>query len=435
MKEGVYALGELVLPKEPICLITDLCDPDLARGLKQFCENKKGYGLSHPRKPIWKLMGSCLDQAAVRLASRHPGWGATELIVKAGGISALGPAWWDVADAIFDEDYIKAKRALKETGRLELGELVGGLECLRDVMGVAWWYQPRVITASKKGLRIQRTSKADNHYPFCELCWRYSRGVNDLIAKGLSFNSVLEARDKRDHERGAGQKIGCFRFCALHSRDDSTRQYRLDLPYKNAFWSAIRECRGLFVLTRNRMLKSIDATVPFVVRQVVTLYDEGISPAEIQKVTRLSSGQIEDALAWIESKALKRWREEDARVQLPSAQVIRQAAYLLVHGDVQGLIALESELPGLAVIAMREPIQNLFRKQLSERSMEIALRHREGLSNAKIAKALGVSRQLVHNALVRPLVLAYLQFLGMVSEAEAAECGWVDVLGTAYPAW
>jgi len=183
------------------------------------------------------------------------------------------------------------------------------------------------------------------------------------------------------------------------------------------------------------MLKSIDATVPFVVRQVVTLYDEGISPAEIQKVTRLSSGQIEDALAWIESKAIKRWREEDARVQLPSAQVIRQAAYLLVHGDVQGLIALESELPGLAVNAMREPIQNLFRKQLSERSMEIARRHREGLSNAKIAKELGVSRQLVHNALVRPLVLAYLQFLGMGSEAEAAECGWVDVLGTAYPAW
>lgn len=83
-------------------------------------------------------------------------------------------------------------------------------------------------------------------------------------------------------------------------------------------------------------------------------------------------------------------------------------------------MALESEAPGIATIALRDLIQDLFDRKLSTRTREIVRLNLSGAVNADIAAQLGVSRQVVHNALCRELAVAFQDFLNLTFEGRAA---------------
>ena len=79
-------------------------------------------------------------------------------------------------------------------------------------------------------------------------------------------------------------------------------------------------------------------------------------------------------------------------------------------------MVLESEAPGLATLALRDLIQDLFDRKLSTRTREIVRLNLSGVTNADIAAQLCVSRQVVHNALCRELAVAFQGFMRLTSE-------------------
>lgn len=414
MKVGIYASKGMSEQEE--IWIADFCDGPVAEGIRSFSNAKAGYGVSNTRKLIWPLLGRCLDKAVLQFASRFSGWASTERLLAAKGISLLGPVWRDEADREFDLDYVAAKRMLKQKRQPHLAVFIDTLASLQEVVFAAMRHEPVCVTAPGGGVRLQVKSKSDRHYPFCELCWRYSAAAQGLASQELTASSPFDARDLRHLEMAAGNSVGSLRFCALHSPRDSKLQYRADLAYRDRFWSAINECRRRFVQTRKHRLAAYDAAIPLHVRQVLELHAEGLSEAQIQQVTLLPSKEIKTSLGWLPSDAYQAIREAEARIQLPDERLLRQTAYLLVHGDVQGLLGLESALPDLAVTALQNEIHALFEQKLSARTLEIARLTRMGLAKAEVAKYLGVSRQVVHNALGRELVMSYLHFLDFYAE-------------------
>lgn len=401
--------------------IADFCDGLVAEGIRSFSNAKAGYGVSNTRKLIWPLLGRCLDEPVLQFAARFSEWPSAERLLAAKGISLLGPVWRDEVDRAVDLDYVAAKRMLKQKRQAHLVVFIDTLASLREAVFAAMRHAPACVTVPGGGVRLQAKSKSDRHYPFCELCWRYSTAAQRLISQGLTVPSLIDARDWRHLEMAAGNSVGGLRFCALHSPTDSKLQYRADLAYRDHFWSAIGQCRSSFVLARKYRLAAYDAAIPLLVRQVLELHAEGLSEAQIQQVTLLSSEEVKASLEWLRSDAYQAIQQAELRFQLPDERLLRQAAYLLAHGDVQGLLELETVLPNLAVTALQREIYALFERKLSVRSLEIARLIRMGLAKAEIAKCIGVSRQVVHNALGRGLVISYLSFLDFLAEADVGD--------------
>ncbi|SUD19777.1 hypothetical protein [Aquipseudomonas alcaligenes] len=397
--------------------IADFCYGPVAEGIRSFSNAKAGYGVSNTRKLIWPLLGRCLDEPVLQFAARFSEWPSAERLLAAKGISLLGPVWRDEVDRAVDLDYVTAKRMLKQKRQAHLVVFIDTLASLREAVFAAMRHAPACVTVPGGGVRLQAKSKSDRHYPFCELCWRYSAAAQRLISQEPRVPSLIDARDWRHLEMAAGNSVGSLRFCALHSPTDSKLQYRADLAYRDRFWSAIDQCRIRFVLARKHRLAACDAAVPLSVRQVLELHEEGLSEAQIQQVTLLSSVEIKTSLKWLPSGAYQAIRQAEEHVQLPDERLLRQTAYLLVHGDVQGLLALESALPSLVVTALQSEIYALFEQRLSARTLEIVRLSRMGLAKAEIAKYIGVSRQVVHNALGRDLAKSYLHFLDALAEA------------------
>lgn len=416
MKVGVYASYGMI--KQAEVTTFEHCDALVAAGIKQFANTKDGYGVANRQKPIWRLLGHCLDEPVLQFSSRFHGWASTELLRAAKGVSRLAPAWREVADGVCDADYIQAKRMLKHDNQTHLVVFIDTLASLRDVVLVAMSHESVCVTVPGGGARLPLRSKSDRHYPFCELCWRYSAEVREQESLELKASSFA-ARDKRHADMEAGKSVGSLRFCALHNPGNPKLQYRADLTYRERFWSAITECKRRVVQARKLRLAEYDDAIPLRVRQVLALHAEGVSEAQIEQVTLLSPEEIRTSLGWLSSDEYQAVHEAETRFRLPDERLLRQAAYLLVHGDVQGLLGLESELPGLAVSALQDKIHRLFKQKLSARTLEIVQLSRLGLAKAEIAKSLGMSRQAVHNSLSRESVMSYMHFLDICAEADS----------------
>lgn len=227
--------------------------------------------------------------------------------------------------------------------------------------------------------------------------------------------SSIEVRERRNFESEAGIRLGSLRFCSIHNPAESAPRYRADVGYRGRFGEAITECKRCFVKANKLLLAEYDAATPFAEAQVLGLHREGFSVGQVMAITSLSYPAVTVALANLYSAEYQSMLAAEKRFAIPGEKLTRQAAYLLVHEDVVGLIALESEAPGIAAIALRDLIQDLFDRKLSTRTREIVRLSLSGIANADISAQLGVSRQVVHNALCRELAVAFQGFLNLTA--------------------
>lgn len=407
-----------------VIYIYENCDEQVAAGIRQFSSLKAGYSTASKRRSIWPQLAASLDGAVVLFASSFNDWPSATLFLEANGISQLGPAWLAAADGVVEQDYIQGKRLVKHSLREDLVPFVETLASLREVAFAALSHGPAHITvkgckSSKGGVRLQTKSKGDDHYPFCELCWRYSEAVNNLSPDERDSLSSIEVRERRNFESEAGIRLGSLRFCSIHNPAESAPRYRADVGYRGRFGEAITECKRCFVKANKLLLAEYDAATPFAEAQVLGLHREGFSVGQVMAITSLSYPAVTVALANLYSAEYQSMLAAEKRFAIPGEKLTRQAAYLLVHEDVVGLMALESEAPGIATIALRDLIQGLFDIKLSTRTREIVRFNLSGITNADIAAQLGVSRQVVHNALCRELAVAFQDFLKFTAEGRA----------------
>lgn len=413
MKFGMYGVG---MSAETGIFCFENCDTRVAMGINKFAALKAGYGTSCKRKPIWRLLGACLDDAVLQFASRFKGWASTELMLEARGISSLGTDWRERANVVLDRDFVRAKRLVKHELRNDLVIFVETLASLTAIMFASLSHTPVVVTSGVGGARLRATTKGDRHYPYCELCWRYSAAAKSLSRLELDSLPPILVRDRRIFESEAGTQLGSLRFCSLHDPGNPTLKYRSDVEYRERFWKFISLCRRRFVKARNRRLLPYDTAIPIRTLQVLRLHEEGFSVSQIGQLTELPLRTVVDALA-AQDGSYRELLAAEEHFALPDEALIRQAAYLLVHKDVVGLLDLESRLPGIAISALHDLIRELFEEKLAPRTHEIVRLSRGGLAKAEIAAQLGVSRQLVHNALNREFASAYMRFLD-ATEAE-----------------
>lgn len=403
-----------------VIYIYENCDEQIAAGIRQFSALKDGYSTTSKRRSIWPQLGACLDGAVAVFASKFKDWPSSALFLEANGISRLGPAWLAAADGVVDQDYVHGKRLVKHSRREDLVPFIETLASLRETIFAALGHAPTHITVKgyqgpKGGVRLQAKSKGDDHYPFCELCWRYSEAAKNLGFTERSSLSAIEVRERRNFESEAGVRLGSLRFCSIHNPADSAPRYRADVGYRGRFWQAVTQCKRRFVKANKLMLAEYDVATPPVMAQVLGLHLEGFSVSQIMAITSLPYPAVTAALANLNSAVYQSRLAAEKRFAIPDQKLTRQAAYLLVHEDVVGLMALESEAPGIATIALRDQIQDLFDRKLSARTREIVRLNLSGMANADIAARLGVSRQAVHNALCRELAAAFQGFLSLTA--------------------
>jgi hypothetical protein len=407
-----------------VIYIYENCDEQVAAGIRQFSSLKAGYSTASKRRSIWPQLAASLDGAVVLFASSFNDWPSATLFLEADGISQLGPAWLAAADGVVEQDYIQGKRLVKHSLREDLVPFVETLASLREVAFAALSHGPAHITvkgckSSKGGVRLQTKSKGDDHYPFCELCWRYSEAVNNLSPNERDSLSSIEVREKRNFESEAGVRLGSLRFCSIHNPAESAPRYRADVGYRGRFGEAITECKRCFVKANKLLLAEYDAATPFAEAQVLGLYGAGFSVDQIMAITSRTYPAVVSALTNIHSTEYQSMLAAETRFAIPSEKLIRQAAYLLVHEDVVALMALESEAPVMATLALGDLIQDLFDRKLSVRTREIVRLSLSGIANADIAAQLGVSRQVVQNALSRELATAFKSFLNFLADRGA----------------
>lgn len=404
-----------------VIYIYENCDEQIAAGIRQFSTLKAGYSTTSKRQSIWPQLGACLDVAVALFALRFKDWPSSALFLGANGISRLGLDWLAAADGVVDQDYVHGKRLVKHSRREDLVPFIETLASLRETIFAALSHAPAHITVKgcqfpKGGVRLQTKSKGDDQYPFCELCWRYSEAAKNLGSNERDSLSLIEVRERRNFESEAGVRPGSLRFCSIHNPADAALRYRADVGYRGRFWQAITRCKRRFIKANKLMLAEYDVATPPVMAQVLGLHLEGFSVSQIMAITSLPFPAVTAALANLNSAVYRSMLAAEKRFAIPGEKLTRQAAYLLVHEDVVGLIALESEAPGIATIALRDLIQDLFDRKLSTRTREIVRLSLSGAANADIAAQLGVSRQVVHNALCRELAVAFQGFMRMTSE-------------------
>lgn len=408
-----------------VIYIYENCDEQIAVGIRQFSTLKAGYSTTSKRRSIWPQLGACLDGAVALFALRFKDWPSSALFLGANGISRLGPAWLAAADGVVDQDYVLGKRLVKHSRREDLVPFIETLASLRETIFAALSHAPAHITVKgcqspKGGVRLQTKSKGDGQYPFCELCWRYSEAAKKLGSNERDSLSTIQVRERRNFESEAGVHVGSLRFCSIHNPADAAPRYRADVGYRGRFWQAITRCKRRFVKANKLMLAEYDVATPPVTAQVLGLHREGFSVSQIMAITSQPFPAVTAALANLNSAVYRSMLAAEKRFAIPGEKLTRQAAYLLVHEDVVGLMALESEAPGIATIALRDLIQDLFDRKLSTRTREIVRLNLSGAANADIAVQLGVSRQVVHNALCRELAVAFQDFLNLTFEGPAA---------------
>ncbi len=408
-----------------VIYVYENCDEQIAAGIRQFSALKAGYSTTSKRRSIWPQLGACLDVAVALFALRFKDWPSSALFLGANGISRLGSDWLAAADGIVDQDYVHGKRLVKHSRREDLVPFIETLASLRETIFAALSHAPAHITVKgcqfpKGGVRLQTKSKGDDQYPFCELCWRYSEAAKNLGATERDSLSLIEVRERRNFESEAGVRLGSLRFCSIHNPADAAPRYRADVGYRGRFWQAITRCKRRFVKANKLMLAEYDVATPPVMAQVLGLHLEGFSVSQIMAISSLPYPAVTAALANLNSTVYRSMLAAEKRFAIPGEKLTRQAAYLLVHEDVVGLMALESEAPGIATIALRDLIQDLFDRKLSTRTREIVRLNLSGAANADIAAQLGVSRQVVHNALCRELAVAFQDFLNLTFEGRAA---------------
>ncbi|WP_426211676.1 hypothetical protein [Pseudomonas sp. TWR2-1-1] len=402
--------------KDDRIYIYENCDTKIATAIRCFLSRIEGHSTSSKSKSVWKLLGGCIDEDAIRFAKLYPDWQISALILEYGGLSKLGKFWSDHVCHIAAHDYAVAKSFWKNEGKDDLVAFVETLESLSDTMALAIAQTPGEITLKEPGMlrggmRVKAYSKAERHFPYCELCWRLSEAARDHLAEARLSYTLNDTRRKKVIEKDEEDGIGSLRFCSVHNPSDPDSRYRAAHRYRDCFWREIEACRKRFLIARKSILSSYIDSPSSLGVQVNLLSDNGLSRDKIVAVTRLPEPVVDSILARYECTEYLKLTEKELQFNIADHAFIRQAAYLVAHDDLAGLIELEKAVPGLLLEALGDVIEEAFNRKLSLQSRNIVQLVLEGLTPSDIAGRLRISRQLVHNTTKRELVVAYRKFL------------------------
>lgn len=402
--------------------IYDNCDAQIATGIRCFLSRIEGHSTTSKSKSVWNLLGNCLDEDAIRFARLYPDWQISALILEHGGLSKLGSCWSDHVCHIAAQDYAVAKSLWKNDGQDDLIAFVETLESLSDTMAMAIAQTPGEITLKEPGMlrggmRIKAYSKAERHFPYCELCWRLSEAARDEFAEAPLSPTLNETRRKKVMEKDEEEGIGSLRFCSVHNPSDPDSRYRAAHRYRDCFWREIETCRKRFLIARKSILSSCIDSPSSLGVQVHLLSGNGLSRDEVVAVTRLPESVVDSILARYECTEYQKLTEKESQFPIADHTFIRQAAYLVAHDDLAGLVELEKVQPGLVLEALGDVIAEAFNRKLSLQSRNIARLVLEGLTPSDISGRLNISRQLVHNTTKRELVEIYRKFLILTRDA------------------
>lgn len=401
--------------------IYENCDAKIATAIRYFLSRIEGHSTSSKSKSVWKLLEECIDEDAIRFAKLYPDWQISALILEHGGLSKLGKLWSDHVCHIAAHDYAVAKSFWKNEGKDDLVVFVETLASLIDMMALAIVQTPGEITLKEPGMlrggmRVKAYSKAERHFPYCELCWRLSEAARDHLAEARLSSTLNETRRKKVIEKDEEGGIGSLRFCSVHNPSDPDSRYRAAHRYRDCFWREIGACRKRFLIARKSVLSNHVNLPSSLGVQVRLLSDSGLSLDKIVIVTRLPEAVVGSFLVAYECSEYKKLTEKESQFPIVGDTFIRQAAYLIAHDDLAGLIELEKVLPGLLLEALGDIIADAFTRKLLLRSRHIAQLVLEGLTTSDIAGVLRISRQLVHNTTKRELVVAYCKFLKLTHD-------------------